>query len=79
MKTLKKSEISANIEKPTKYLSSNNNALSWWKHINKKGTITFVLSLNIVSLGKMTGKAEPFSWRSVEDKLAVKYLENFDV
>ena len=27
----------------------------------------------------MGGKAEPFSWRSVEDDLAVKYLENLDV
>ena len=34
---------------------------------------------NIVSLDKMGGKAGPFSWRSVEDELAVKYLENLDV
>ena len=34
---------------------------------------------NIVSLGKMVGKTEPFSWRSAEDELAVKYLENLDV
>ena len=31
------------------------------------------LVYNIVSLGKMGGNAEPFSWRSVEDELAVKY------
>ena len=37
------------------------------------------LVYNIASLGKMCGKAEPFSWRSVEDELAVKYLENLDV
>ena len=41
--------------------------------------ISSYLVYNIVSLGKMTGKAEPFSWRSVEDELAVKYLENLDV
>ena len=34
---------------------------------------------NIVSLGKMAGKAEPFSWRSAGDELVVKYLENLDV
>ena len=33
----------------------------------------------IVRLGKMAGKVEPFSWRSVEDELAVKYLVNLDV
>ena len=27
----------------------------------------------------MVGKAEPFSWRSVDDELAVEYLENLDV
>ena len=37
------------------------------------------LVYNIVSLGKMGGIAEPFSWRSVEDDLAVKYSENLDV
>ena len=37
------------------------------------------LVYNIVSLGKMAGKAEPFSWRSAKDELAVKYLENLDV
>ena len=45
----------------------------------KKERISLYLVYNIVSLGKMTGKAEPFSWRSVEDELAVKYLENLDV
>ena len=33
----------------------------------------------IVRLGKMAGKVEPFSWRSVEDELAVKYLVDLDV
>ena len=33
----------------------------------------------MVRLGKMDGKIESFSWRSVEDELAVKYLENSDV
>ena len=45
----------------------------------KKEKFPSYVVYNIVSLGKMTGKAEPFSWRSVEDKLAVKYLENLDV
>ena len=45
----------------------------------KKEKFPSYLVYNIVSLGKMTGKAEPFSWRSVEDKLAVKYLENLDL
>ena len=45
----------------------------------KKEQISSYLVFNIVSLGKMVGKAEPFSWRSVEDELAVKYLENLDV
>ena len=45
----------------------------------KKEHISLYLVYNIVSLGKMTGKAEPFSWRSVEDELAVKCLENLDV
>ena len=41
--------------------------------------ISSYLVYNIVSLDKMAGKAEPFSRRSVEDELAVKYLENLDV
>ena len=45
----------------------------------KKEQISSYLVYNIVSLGKMAGKTEPFSWRSVEDKLAVKYLENLNV
>ena len=45
----------------------------------KKEQITLYLVYSIVSLGKMTGKAETFSWRSGEDELAVKYLENLDV
>ena len=44
----------------------------------KKEQISLYLVYNIVSLGKMGGKAEPFSWRSVEDELAIKYLENLD-
>ena len=45
----------------------------------KKEQISSYLVYNIVSLGKMIGKAEPFSCRSVEDELGVKYLENLDV
>ena len=45
----------------------------------KKEQISSYLVYIIVSLGKMAGKAEPFSWGSVEDELAVKYLENLDV
>ena len=41
----------------------------------KKEQISSYLVYNIVSLGKMARKAQPFSWRSVEDELAVKYLE----
>ena len=44
----------------------------------KRNKISSYLVYN-VSLGKMGGKAEPFSWRSVEDELAVEYLENSDV
>ena len=36
--------------------------------------ISSYLVYHIVSLCKMGGKAEPFSWRSVEDELAIKYL-----
>ena len=39
----------------------------------KKEQISSYLVYNIVSLGRMAGKTEPFSWRSVEDELAVKY------
>ena len=45
----------------------------------KKEQISSYLVYNIVSVGKMVGKAEPFSWRSAEDELAVKYLENLDI
>ena len=45
----------------------------------KKEQISSYLVYNIVSLGKMAGKAETFSWTSVEDELVVKYLENLDV
>ena len=45
----------------------------------KMEQISSYLVYNIFSLGKMAGKAESFSWRSVEDELAVKYLENLDV
>ena len=44
-----------------------------------KEQISSYLVYNLVSLGKMAGKVETFSWRSVEDELAVKYLENLDV
>ena len=45
----------------------------------EKEQISSYIVYNIVSLSKMGGKAEPFSWRLVEDELAVKYLENLDV
>ena len=45
----------------------------------KKEQISSYLVYRIVSLAKMAGKAECFSWRSLEDELAVKYLENLDV
>ena len=38
----------------------------------KKERISSHLVYNIFSLGKMAGKAETFSWRSVEDELAVR-------
>ena len=55
--------------------------------------ISSYLVYNIVSLGMMAGKGEPFSWTSVEDELeyqiwtlgwisrwiSVKYLENLVV
>ena len=44
----------------------------------KKEQISSYPIYNIVSLGKMAGKAEPFSWRSVKGQLAVTYLENLD-
>ena len=45
----------------------------------KTEQISLHLVYNIVSSSKMAGKAEPFSWRSVEDEHAVRYLENLDV
>ena len=63
-------------------MSSCNNIPSADERISisiKKEQISSYLVYNIVSLGKMAGKAESFSWRSVEDELAVKYLENLDV
>ena len=45
----------------------------------KKEQFSSYLVYNIVSLGKMPGKVELFSWRSVEGELAVKYIENLDV
>ena len=45
----------------------------------KKEQISSYRDYNIVSLGKMGGKVETFSWRSVEDELAVKYLDILDV
>ena len=36
---------------------------SWSKNKNKKIRNFFVPSLKLVSLGKMAGKTEPFSWR----------------
>ena len=46
--------------------------------IKKEQTSSYLVSSK-VSLGKMAGEAEPFSWRSAEDELAVKYLENLDI
>ena len=37
------------------------------------------MSTNGITLGKMAGKAEPFSWREVEYELVVKYLENLTI
>ena len=45
----------------------------------KEYHISSYLVYNIVSFCKMDGKTEPFSWRSVEDELAVRYLENSEV
>ena len=45
----------------------------------KKEQISSYLVYNIVSLGKMSEKAEPFSWRSVEDEPAVKYVINLGI
>ena len=48
--------------------------------LTKKQKSFSYLIYNTVSLGKMAGKSEPFSsWRSVEDKLSVKYLKNLEV
>ena len=44
-----------------------------------KGTNFFVPCLQYCRFEQDSWKAEPFSWRSVEDELAVKYLENLDV
>ena len=44
----------------------------------KKEEISSYLVYNI-SLGKMAGNAEPFSWRLVEDEIAVKYLKNLAI
>ena len=37
--------------------------LSWLKNNNKKEEISSYLLYNFVSLGKLAGKAAPFSWR----------------
>ena len=61
-------------------MSSCNNITQADERISiKKEQISSYLVYNIVSLGNMARKAEPFSWRSAEDELAVKYLENLDV
>ena len=44
----------------------------------RKEQISSYLVYNIVSLDKIAGKVEPFSWRPVKDELAVRYLENLD-
>ena len=44
----------------------------------KEYHISSYLVYNIVSFCKMDGKTEPL-WRSVEDELAVRYLENSEV
>ena len=43
----------------------------------KKEKNSSQLIYNIFNLGKMAGK--PFSWRSVEYELVVKYLENLAI
>ena len=45
----------------------------------KKEQISLYQVYSIVSIGKMARKAENISWRSGEDDLTVKYLENLDV
>ena len=50
--------------------------ISWGKNINKNEQISSHLVYNIVSLGKMAGKTEPFPWRPVEYELVAKYLDN---
>ena len=45
----------------------------------KKEERSSYLVYNIISLGKMAGNAEPFSWRLVEDEIAVKYLKNLAI
>ena len=45
----------------------------------KNGNIFSYQIYNIVSLGKMAGKIEPFLWRSVEYELVVKHLENLAI
>ena len=59
--------------------SCNNMPLADERMSIKKEQISSYPIYNIASLRKMAGKPEPFSWRSVEDKLAVKYLDNLDV
>ena len=51
--------------------------IKWWKNVNEKGKKCSYLIYNIFYLGEM---AEiPFSWRSVEYELVVKYLENLAI
>ena len=57
-------------------LSCNNTPWADKRISIKKEQCFLYLVYNIVSLGKMGGKTKPFSWRLVEDELAVKYLEN---
>ena len=49
------------------------------KEYQQKGILFFVHSLQYCQFGQDGRKGEPFSWRSVEDELAVKYLENLVV
>ena len=48
--------------------------ISWWKNVSEKKNYSYLIY--ILTLGKMAWKL--FSWKKVEYKLKVKYLENLD-
>ena len=40
--------------------------ISWWKNVHEKGKICSKFIYNIVNLGKMAGKTQPFSyWKNL--------------